>query len=265
MSAAFKAPIKATPKLVLLALCDCANDQGECYPSVPTLMEKCSAGERTIQDALTYLDREGYLRRDFRTGRSTVYWIADPRTWRTPAAAAPPQIAHPTPAVPAPPPPQQPHPTPADAAPITIKEPSVEPSRKPKTAGKPSVSVGELMAEGFSEELAAEFIAHKAELKAPLTARAWADHLAESRKAGWSPVKAAEKVLARSWKGFEAAYVANEPRQTGQAGQPAETTYARQMRERYEQIAPGVAAKRPGAHPFTIDMEPTDGTPLALG
>jgi hypothetical protein len=130
MSAAFKAPIKSTPKLVLLALCDCANDQGECYPSVPTLMEKCSAGERTVQDAIALLEREGYMRREFRTGRSTVYWITDPRNWRTPADSAPPQIPHPTPAVAAPPPPQTAHPTPANGAPRTINEPSIEPSQK---------------------------------------------------------------------------------------------------------------------------------------
>ena len=209
MSAAFKAPIKSTPKLVLLALCDCANDQGECYPSVPTLMEKCSAGERTVQDAIALLERDGYMRREFRTGRSTVYWIADPRNWRTPAAAAPPQQPHPTPADTAPPPPQTPHPTPANGAPITIKETSVEPSRKQKSAPE-CAPVSVLVAAGFDEATAAEFIAHKSRLKAPLTARAWADHLAESRKAGWTPKAAAERVMARGWKGFDAKYVANE-------------------------------------------------------
>jgi hypothetical protein len=222
ISAAFKAQIKAMPKLVLLALCDCANDQGECYPSIPTLVEKCSAGERTIQDALAYLTREGYLSRDFRKGRSTLYMVADPRNWRTPAAAAPPQLPHPTPAVTAPlpaaavtpQPPQQPHPTPADAAPtpadaapITV----IEPNTKTKTKSAPaSVPASLLVDAGFDESTASEFIAHKLRIKAPLTARAWADHLTESRKAGWSPSDAAEKVMAKSWKGFEAKYVADE-------------------------------------------------------
>lgn len=209
MSAAFKAQIKSTPKLVLLALADCANDQGECYPSVPTLMEKCSSGERTVQDAVSYLEREGFIRRDFRTGRSTIYWITDPSNWRTPADSAPPQQPHPTPADSAPPPPQTPHPTPANAAPITIKEPSVEPSRNQKTAPE-CASVPDLVAAGFDEATAAEFIAHKAKVKAPLTRRAWADHLAECRKARWTPMRAAEKVMAKNWKGFEAKYVADE-------------------------------------------------------
>jgi hypothetical protein len=128
MSAAFKTSLPSTRKLVLLALCDAANDQGECYPSVNNLVDKCSLGERTIQEAIAELEACNYLRREFRNGRSTVYWLTPaagaPRSIRTPAAAAP------TPARAAPPPPQQPHPTPAAAAPRTITEPSVEPSQK---------------------------------------------------------------------------------------------------------------------------------------
>jgi hypothetical protein len=37
------------------------------------------------------------------------------------------------------------------------------------------------------------------------------------------------------------------------SGQPAETVYQRSMRERVEQFAPSIAAKRPGADPFTIE------------
>jgi len=41
--------------------------------------------------------------------------------------------------------------------------------------------------------------------------------------------------------------------------QPTETAYARQMREKYEQVCPDIAAKRPGAAaPLTVDMEPSD-------
>lgn len=249
MSAAFKAQIKSTPKLVLLALCDCANDQGECYPSVPTLMEKCSAGERTVQDAIAFLERGAFIRRDFRTGRSTVYWINDPRNWRTPAVAAPPQIPHPTPAVAAPPPPQTAHPTPANGAPITIKEPSVEPSRNRKSAPE-GASVSALVSVGFDEATAAEFIAHKAKVKAPLTRRAWLDHLAESKKAGWSPMQAAEKVMAKNWKGFEAKYVAGEKPDF--------------LSRKQAEAAKWMHPQPPGADFDFIDMEATDAAPLAL-
>ncbi|QOR55262.1 MAG: hypothetical protein SHS37scaffold220_31 [Phage 67_12] len=154
MTLAFKTALPSTQKFVLVALCDSANDQGECYPSVPSLAEKCSLSERAVQGAIASLQDCGCVRREFRNGRSTVYWV-DPtpavraplpksstpaatapqgRTSFTPAAGAPPQQVHPTPADPAPTPPQQVHPTPADPAPITVKEPSVEPSGKRKRA-----------------------------------------------------------------------------------------------------------------------------------
>jgi len=217
MSVAFRTSVTSTQKLVLLALCDSANDSGECYPSVPKLVEKCSLSERAIQTAISDLERMGQLRRELRTGRSTVYWMTPntdkppqqvhPRTTCTPAAGAP------TPARRAPPPPQQVHPTPARRAPITINEPSVEPSgnhqqtraKKPKAE---EVGIAQLLDAGFDLKTAQEFIDHKRGRKAPLTARAWADHLRESTAAGWAPMAAAEKVMARNWSGFEARYVA---------------------------------------------------------
>lgn len=185
MSAAFKAQIKSTPKLVLLALCDCANDQGECYPSVPTLMEKCSAGERTVQDAVAYLEREGFIRRDFRTGRSTVYWVTDPRNWRTPADSAPPQQPHPTPANAAPPPPQIPHPTPADSAPITIKEPSVEPSRKQKTPARKRADAFPCP-DGVTDETWRDWLALRKEKRATVSETVIRAAHSEAVKAGMS-------------------------------------------------------------------------------
>jgi hypothetical protein len=82
-----------------------------------------------------------------------------------------------------------------------------------KTARKSApaaVAVSVLVEAGLPEGLAGDFIAHKDRLKAPLTERAWRDHCAEAQKAGWSPAAAAEKVIAKSWKGFEARYVADE-------------------------------------------------------
>ena len=87
MSLAFKAPIASTRKLVLLALCDSANDQGECYPSIPVLMEKSSLGERTVQDAIAALEASGHLRREFRGLKPTTYVC-------TPGVSVPSQAAH---------------------------------------------------------------------------------------------------------------------------------------------------------------------------
>lgn len=141
MTLAWKSDLQSGPKMVLLALCDNANDQGECYPSVPMIAQKCSMSVRTVQGHIGDMEATGIIDREMRNGRSTVYRI-NAELFTTPAESAPrrictPQNLHPTPAKSAPPPPQNLHPTPAESAPITIKEPSGEPSknqRAPKSA-----------------------------------------------------------------------------------------------------------------------------------
>lgn len=113
MTAAFRSSIQSTHKFVLVALCDNANDQGECYPSVSMLCEKTSLSDRAIQKSLAYLQEKGFIQRRERNGRSTYYYISDPRTWFTPEQCSPPNNVHPTP---------------ERGSPITIKEPSLEPS-----------------------------------------------------------------------------------------------------------------------------------------
>lgn len=113
MSAAFKSRLSSTHKFVLVALCDNANDQGECFPSVSMLSEKTSLSDRAIQKSIAYLEETKYLKRDIRNGRSTYYFITDPRTWFTPEQSSPPNVVHPTP---------------ERGSPITIKEPSIESS-----------------------------------------------------------------------------------------------------------------------------------------
>jgi hypothetical protein len=127
---------KGTDRLVLLAIADCASDDGgNAYPSMSTLVDKTGYGERTVQEAIRRLDKLGELEITAKVGSSNRYRVvmtggADP---------APPQNPHPrrsrTPADPAPrgavaapPPPQIPHPGGAATAPITVLEPSVEPS-----------------------------------------------------------------------------------------------------------------------------------------
>lgn len=95
------------------------------------------------------------------------------------------------------------------------REEKISPSlRSGETRGKRApvvtVPVSELVEAGMDAQTADEFIAHKHRLKAPLTPRAWADHRRESESAGWSVQQAAEKVMAKGWKGFEAKYVQSE-------------------------------------------------------
>jgi hypothetical protein len=229
MTLAWKSNFTTSQKIVLLSLCDNANDQGECYPSISMMVEKCSMSERSVFNQLDYLEKVGAISKNQRAGRSTIYKI-DPCNFCTPATIAPLQPLHPTPAMVAPAPLQPLHPTPAMVAPITINEPSIEPSCNQKKKNVPlCVAVSVLVDNGFDESTANEFIDYKSRMKAPLTARAWADHLAESAKAGWRPLAAAEKVMAKSWKGFEAKYVANEAKPSAYTPpSPAITTPARE-------------------------------------
>lgn len=75
MTIAWKSNLSSSMKLVLLALCDHANDQGECYPSIDMLAEKCSLGLRTVQSNISQLEISGIIKRKMRLGRSTIYYI----------------------------------------------------------------------------------------------------------------------------------------------------------------------------------------------
>lgn len=93
MTRAWKSSLPATPKMVLLALADGCNDAGETYPGVPRVAGKCSLTERSVQKAMGTLESLGYLSRDYRTGRSTVY-----RLHILPGGepGSPPNVVHPS-------------------------------------------------------------------------------------------------------------------------------------------------------------------------
>lgn len=65
--------------LVLLALADHANDQGYCWPSVPTLAKKARLSERHVRRILSDLQETGELEIEARTGRSNYYRVVTPR------------------------------------------------------------------------------------------------------------------------------------------------------------------------------------------
>lgn len=63
--------------LVLLALADFANDDGECWPSVRTLSKKARLSERQTQYAITDLIDAGVVERDLNAGphHSNLYRV----------------------------------------------------------------------------------------------------------------------------------------------------------------------------------------------
>jgi DNA-binding transcriptional ArsR family regulator len=202
MTMVWKTSLPSGQKMVLLALCDNANDQGECYPSVTMLAEKCSMGERTVQQHIADLEAAGIVTREMRTGRSTMYHI-NPRKICTPAKSAPPQISHPTPADSAPPPPQISHPTPADSAPITINEPSIESSRNRQRRAKP---VAIALPDWLPPDVWQSWVEYRKSIKAPLTDKAATLCLAKLmklREAGQDPVAVIDQsIMSGKWTGL---------------------------------------------------------------
>jgi len=61
MNWAWRQRLSPTPKLVLMALADAADDHGVCWPSVATLSGKCTVSPRTVQRVLRMLVEQQLL------------------------------------------------------------------------------------------------------------------------------------------------------------------------------------------------------------
>ena len=75
MTAVWTTHLPDSEKLVLLALADCANDEGLCWPSMATLATKCSKTDRTVQAAVKSLVTAGHLSRQELPGRGCRYIV----------------------------------------------------------------------------------------------------------------------------------------------------------------------------------------------
>jgi hypothetical protein len=96
MSLVWELELPDSEKLVLLALADCANDEGHCWPGMATLAKKCSKSDRTVQLCIKMLCAKGHLTRREVPGKGCNYTVhpivrfaADPRSDNTPEAASP--------------------------------------------------------------------------------------------------------------------------------------------------------------------------------
>lgn len=135
MTIAWSVPIPHASKIVLLALADNANDEGDCWPSITTLSRKCGMDRRTVMRVIEVLEQQRHLTRSITPGRTNSYRIhpclkvtsdAKPLVaddHHTRGTAPPPLVA-------------QRHHTSGGAPPRTIIEPSIEPSREPSTRAR---------------------------------------------------------------------------------------------------------------------------------
>jgi hypothetical protein len=201
---------RSTAKFVLVAMANCANNEMECWPSIAYLAGATAQDRKTVQENMRRLAEAGYIEPTGEhrgtTNQIVVYrLVKDAQKRNTSENGTVPKTDRKRPVFPT-----KEARFSAETGPKTDYGTVKEPSRNQKKSAPPCVAPAVLVEAGFDEGTAAEFIAHKTAMKAPLTARAWADHLTEAAKAGWTPKAAAEKVMAKSWKGFEAKYVASE-------------------------------------------------------
>lgn len=96
MSAVWGLSLPDSEKIVLLALADCADDHGVCWPSIATLCRKVSKSDRTVQAAIKGLVSKGQLRRVEVPGKGCSYTVT-PRSGFTPEETSPPKRTTSTP------------------------------------------------------------------------------------------------------------------------------------------------------------------------
>jgi len=101
LAAAWDLEIGSTEKMVLMCLCDHANEEGTCWPSVARIGRKTSKSERTVQAALKWLREAGYFTVERQRGPTPLYRL-DAHRIRASANPAPPQSSRRAPANPAP-------------------------------------------------------------------------------------------------------------------------------------------------------------------
>ena len=242
MTEAWKSEMPSGRKLLLLSLCDNANDQGECYPSLATISKRCGMSERAAQGHLSELQKAGALTRFERMGRSTLYKL-NPRRFCTPADSAPPQILHPSPADSAPPPAESAPPTPAESAPITLIEPSL--NRQVKHHGaknRASIAASIFKVDDVDPTVWQDFVTVRKAKKMALTVTALEGIRIEATKAGMTLEAALRQCCLMGWAGFKAEWMAGKA-SSQTAGLSGETAYQRTMRERTAEFSPTLARK----------------------
>lgn len=187
LSAAWDLDIGSTEKMVLMCLCDFANEHGICWPSVATICRKTSKSERTVQSALKWLKDEGFYRLDGYHDKTPLYRL-DPRKICTPAEIAPPQKLQNTP---------------AKSAPKPLRTTKVDKAKAlpTKRASTPA------MPEGVELNVWNDFLELRKAKRAPLSNTALAAIEREAALAGWSLNDALAESAARGWQSFKADWV----------------------------------------------------------
>jgi len=75
MNAAWDSSVASTTKMVLLSICDNANDQGQAFLLVKTIARRCGMDRATIYRHIAELEKIGCVERRQRPGRSSIFIV----------------------------------------------------------------------------------------------------------------------------------------------------------------------------------------------
>ncbi|QND84586.1 Helix-turn-helix domain-containing protein [Chromobacterium vaccinii] len=238
MSRAWDMDIPTGQKMILIALADRANDEGECWPGQEELAKKGSMSPRSVVNHIDWLEDHGLLKVERRqkgnqrqSNRYTVtldsFIPGGGVTKLESADSAHAAVAHANPAHArvAPPKVQSATGESANSAHSFNEEPSknhqVDPSLlAPGAADAKSktITAKGLHARGVDAQHAADFLAIRKAKRAPLTPTAMAGIEREAAIAGLTLAQAIQISAERGWQGFKAEWL---QRDTPQSSRPA--------------------------------------------
>ena len=193
-------PDGATDCLLMLALADYANDDGECWPSIDGLARKARLSERGVQTALRRLEAAGWLEIETGGGRKrcNLYRIKTPQEMHPAGNAPPPET------------PQMSAETPQ----MTARNPAAGAPEPSRTIIEPSVSkirardeVREVLEEVATPAAVTSFIAYRRKSKAGALTPTGAKRLAASLREIFDSGGDADDALAmaeeRGWRSIK--------------------------------------------------------------
>jgi len=201
LNAVWDLEIPPSQKMVALVLADHADEHGRSFPSVARMMRMSSMSDRTCQRSIQWLEDNGYLVREMRSGKSTVYRLTPDRV-----SPLPPTQCHPrqsdTPDTVSPHPRHSVTPTPDTVSPITINRTIKEPS-KAKSNGAPAANFQ--VPDWIPAEPWSAWLDVRKKLKAPNTDRALqlaAKELDRLKAEGHDPAAVLDQSTARGYRGL---------------------------------------------------------------
>ena len=225
-AAAWTTSLPGLRKLVFLAICDRADKTGRCWPSLDWVAKRCGISERSARSHMAALAEQGLIRREFRLGRSAVYFVNLPQPTANSAPAcdelgcsAPdadtpaPTTAHapsatpafraPTPAIAAQ--------TPALDAPISNKDSINNQNTRQAPANAADVVV-------VDKQIMEDFAAVRKAKRRPALTHTELDALrSEGEKIGMGLSDVLKTCVIRGWTRFEAVWLPTPPPTAGHA------------------------------------------------